>query len=66
LKRSRKANWKHGYYSAEARAWRRYFSEFFRECRAVRARIKQDLKNGTLQASLIQYLLGTQDSNQKD
>ena len=40
LERSRKANWKHGYYSAEAIAQRRYYREFFRECRAVRERVK--------------------------
>ncbi len=46
LERLRKANWKHGYYSAEAIAARRDLSDFFRECRAVIERISRDSKTG--------------------
>ena len=35
LERSRKANWKHGYYSAESIALRRYISWLLRESRAM-------------------------------
>jgi hypothetical protein len=48
LERSRKANWRHGYYSAESIAWRRYISDFFRQCREVRNRVKEDIKSGNL------------------
>jgi hypothetical protein len=48
LERSRKANWKHGYYSAGAIAGRRALSDFFRECRAVRKRVKEDIRSGNL------------------
>jgi hypothetical protein len=33
LERSRKANWKHGYYSAESIALRRYIRRLLRESR---------------------------------
>jgi hypothetical protein len=33
LARSRRANWKHGLYSAEAKAERRLFREFLGDCR---------------------------------
>jgi len=33
LERSRKANWKHGYYSAESIAMRRYITWLLRESR---------------------------------
>lgn len=48
LERSRKANLKHGYYSAEAIAARRHIRDFFCECRVVRQRIKEDVKSGNL------------------
>lgn len=35
LERSRKANWKHGYYSAESIAMRRYISWLLRESRDI-------------------------------
>jgi len=35
LERSRKANWKHGYYSAESIALRRYISSLLRESRDI-------------------------------
>jgi hypothetical protein len=35
LERSRKANWKHGYYSAKAIAERRYMSWLLRESRTL-------------------------------
>jgi hypothetical protein len=42
LERSKKANWKHGYYSAEAIAERRYMSLLLRESRALIGRISKD------------------------
>jgi len=39
LERSRKANWKHGYYSAEAKAMRRLIRWLVHESRAVIAKI---------------------------
>lgn len=35
LERARKANWKHGYYSAESIAMRRYISWLLRDSRAM-------------------------------
>jgi hypothetical protein len=48
LERSRKANWKHGYYSAKAIAARRYINQLFRECRAARQRIEENIISGNL------------------
>jgi hypothetical protein len=39
LERSRKANWKHGYYSADAIAMRRYIRRLLSESRALMKKI---------------------------
>lgn len=41
LKRSRRANWKTGYHSAEAKAERREFLQFLREAKATLMQIKE-------------------------
>jgi len=48
LERSRKANWKHGYYSAESIAMRRYMSQLLRESRSIMGRIEENIKSGDL------------------
>ena len=40
LERSRKANWKHGFYSAEAKEERRTIRRFLRECKNFIKEIK--------------------------
>ena len=40
LERSRKANWKHGYYSAEAMAMRKFVNQLLRETWALMEKIK--------------------------
>jgi hypothetical protein len=41
LERCRKANWRHGYYSAEAVAERRYIAQLLRESRLLTRRIRE-------------------------
>jgi hypothetical protein len=45
LERSRKANWKHGYYSAESLAERRYISQLLRESRETIEQVEKSVEN---------------------
>ncbi|MHC4260552.1 MAG: HGGxSTG domain-containing protein [Planctomycetota bacterium] len=47
LERSRKANWKHGLYSAESRAIRREIREFLRDCRKTIEQAEERVEAGT-------------------
>lgn len=44
LERSRKANWKHGYYSAESITARRYMSQLLRESRDTIEQVERDVE----------------------
>lgn len=46
LERSRKANWKHGLYSAESVAARRYMSQLLRDSREMIEHVEKDMKVG--------------------
>jgi len=46
LERSRKANWKHGLYSAESVAARRYMSQLLRDSREMIEHVEKDIKVG--------------------
>ena len=45
LERSRKANWKHGLYSAESIATRRYARQLLRHSRQMIEHVEKDIKN---------------------
>jgi hypothetical protein len=46
LERSRRANWKHGLYSAESIAARRYMSQLLRDSREMIEQVEKDVKAG--------------------
>ena len=48
LERSRKANWKHGHYSAESIAARRYMSQLLRESRDTIEQVERDVEGSAI------------------
>ncbi len=48
LERSRKANWKHGLYSAESIAARRYMSQLLRESRDTIEQVERDVEGNAI------------------
>ena len=48
LERSRKANWKHGHYSAESIAARRYMRQLLRESRDTIEQVERDVEDSAI------------------
>ena len=48
LERSRKANWKHGYYSSESIAARRYMSQLLHESRGTLEQVEKKVESRVL------------------